>query len=178
MYKASILCLAAILLFASCSGDPSVAPVNAVVAFKDRKVELSANSDRAISDRPVTFTLRCYPQVTGVGRMCLDGWGAGPGTLLFIQQPARDTLDITNSRFEYPVVFTTGVPCDLQVEVQMQPGRDYFYSATAFLDSVFIPDSNRLFYFNSSVARAYSGRAGGYDAVASYDRTFPLYWKP
>ena len=178
MNKASIFCFAAIILCVSCNSNPSVAPLTSVEAFRNRTVEISANSDRAVADRPVTFTLRCYPQVTGVGRMNLDGRGALMGSFLFIESPRIDTLDTSRTRFEYPVTLTAGVPTELQVTVRMQPGTDYYYSAGVVLDSIFIPDSNRMFHYNSSVARAYSGRSGGYDAVASYDRTFPLYWKP
>jgi len=167
-----------LIFLASCSSEGILPPVNAVIAFRNEKVELTANSDRAVSDRPVTFKIRCYPQVTGVGRMYLNGWSADARSLLFIEAPRRDTLDTINRRFEYVMMFTAGVPSELEVVVRMQPDMDYFYSADAFLDSVFIPDSAKMFHVLSDAAVAFSGRSGGYISQASYQRTLPLYWKP
>ena len=168
----------------ACTTGPSNLPDPYAPAFVQRRIWLSADADRAVTDRVITFTGLCYPLVRGKGRLVLSTWPADTADDIYMESPTHDTLhrvagSDTLGRISYiPVEFDSGGTVTgiwkLRLPVVSRIG-DYSFGADAMLDSVFVPDSGRYLPYLADVVRRRTPSGAGYDRFANSLHLISLY---
>jgi hypothetical protein len=143
-------------------------------AFVRRQITLTADADRAVTNRPITITGTCTPLVRGNGRLRLLAWPEDPSDYIILESPTLDTLhrgasiDTSTTQSYIIADFTPNVPVSGQWILRLPANArvgDYSFSASAILDSVFLPDSGKVFWFNDEVVLKSTESGAGYDRI-------------
>jgi hypothetical protein len=162
-----LLCVISLCALFSCS-DP-VAPVDSGrgYAFSDGgRLTLAVTPDTVATDLPVTITTRCVPRVTGRGRLILAGYSDNAAAQFYLESPIHDTIvrladSTVFDRVEIPFSFTADTPCIQDWVVRFSERAGYRVWSMAIIDSVYVPDSLRMFPVSSETARRSQGIAEG-----------------
>lgn len=119
--------------------------------------------DGVVTDTSVVTT-EVMPLKQGKGRIELSGWGTGQSDTIFVLSPIRDTLIRPlemhgNSLAVLQVDFKANEPLIVRWRVLAKTvGQPRLtFRTKAFMDSLYIPDSNQYFSSNSRVVRDYLG---------------------
>jgi hypothetical protein len=167
-----LLCCA----FAGCDGpdvinDGGIEPAEVI---KAANVDVSADTKKAVFDRPITITTRCMPLITGKGVIGLYGWKSNGNVTWTLESPAVDTVTTfqeSSYTIYVPAEFKANNEFEQKWTVHLVPpsAPNYLFGAHAHIDSIFIADSNKMYWINSEVARKYCPRPRGWqpDAVSS-----------
>ncbi|MEP7218179.1 MAG: hypothetical protein ABI876_04645 [Bacteroidota bacterium] len=165
------------LLLISCDHGPDSSSDRHAFAFEHGYVYLSADFDKVVGDKQFTIITRCYPTITGKGWIGMAGLGQYTGSTVIVDEPLHDT-QITHSRLEdntysiYPAEFKANEPFEQRWRIRLQfPAAANFpsgfqFNGYAIIDSIFIPDSARLYPASSLEAKRYSGALDGFDVNA------------
>ena len=159
-----LLPLAAAAAFLACDGGTSPPMLHVVSAFSGSNTfTLTADADKAYSDRPITFTARCTTVVNGKGRIMFNAYGDYLRSEIHMESPIVATL-IRDSipKIAIPMTFVANEPIVLPIRCRLQPGISCFYHASVIIDSLFVADSNRYFDVNSDVAQPLVNKGYGY----------------
>jgi hypothetical protein len=150
-------------LLPACDGGSSPPAVSVVPTFTGDGFTLTADADKAYSDRPVTFMARCTTVVNGKGRILFIASGDYPRSEIYLKSPIvamliRDSIP----EISIPMVFVANQPIAMPIRCRLQPGISCFYHAAVIVDSVFVADSNRYFDVDSDIAHPLSAKGYGY----------------
>ncbi len=168
----------------ACTTGPSNLPDPYAPAFVHGRIWLSADADRAVTDRTITITGLCYPLVRGKGRLRLRAWPADTADYIYLESPTHDTLHRVADSDTVDIVSDISVEFDsggtvtgiwkLRFPVNSRNG-DYSFSAGAYLDSVFVQDSGRYLPSLADEVRRRTPSGAGYDRVANSIFRLSLY---
>jgi hypothetical protein len=151
-------------LLVACSDVGTSPSPGGTSAFKDDFLSLSVDADKAYSDRPVTFTVRCTTLINGKGRVWFHAYcDRYPGEIR-VESPVVTTL-VHDSIWEVPIpaTFVANQPFEMPIRCRfLQEDVSCFYYAVTTLDSVFVVDSNRYFWVNSETVQNLSPNHEGY----------------
>jgi hypothetical protein len=171
----TLLFFTSALLLASCS--QSVDPPDTALpdpSIKDNKIEISLDADHVVTDRDITITMRCTPLVSGKGHFELESSGQFAESMVILNSPVVDTLtgaDINHgsSFITIPAEFVANEPFEQRWRVRLQsnhPSDIYKFGAGVGIDSIYIADSNRLYWLHSDVVKNSTKRKKGYQSGA------------
>ncbi|HVZ40051.1 MAG TPA: hypothetical protein VHI13_12305 [Candidatus Kapabacteria bacterium] len=161
----ALLPLTLTLLVAACSGSTTPPQDPVVEAFDRLQMKMYADTNKVITDRPITITTEVMPLVSGKGRISMDASAASWEFL----EPVKRTVHLpvvppdTPRVTDYPVVFTAHQRVVVSWELQLQWREHHTFFSNVFLDSVFIADSGRFFSVWSHEARIRTPDGLGYD---------------
>jgi hypothetical protein len=178
--KITTLFLLASSLFAtSCSQGVDSPPDTALPppSIKDNKIEISLDADHVVTDRAITVTMRCTPLVTGKGHFELESSGQWAESMVILESPITDTLtggDINNgsSVSVVPAEFVANQPLEQHWRVRLQsnhPTDIYKFGAVVGIDSIYIADSNRLYWLYGAALKEISHGRTPYQGGALSD---------
>lgn len=128
-------------------------PSEGPLAFQNRRIYLSVDTDTVVTDRPITIVTQLTPMFTGkaILRLLMQ---SSHGDTIFILAPIQDTLYHNGEKkTEAAIPFETiqDVPVRITWNMQLTGKFEHYITAHAFLDSIYIADSNQLFSVNSDV---------------------------
>jgi hypothetical protein len=152
--------------FASCSNgtDPGSVTDLRVRAFKRGETKFTADTDRAVTDRPVTLTLRCVPLVSGKGLMAICEVGTNENFKIVVESPVRDTLHGDNNYIFVDFVANEPIERSWDVRFPVSPWSGTFaLCALVTLDSVYIPEFDRWYSVHSDTAKSHTPSGWGYN---------------
>jgi hypothetical protein len=144
--------------------------------------KVSADPNRRVLNQPITITTTCLPRVTGKGVIGITGarWKNLFDWVLLA--PIADTVLMADD-----VHYTIHIPAEFQADqlftqkwtIQLLPrtgpaGEHYTMGAHVYIDSIFIADSNRMYWIKSDVARRHCPRHLGWQPHAMNDNTLYL----
>ncbi|HVZ40120.1 MAG TPA: hypothetical protein VHI13_12655 [Candidatus Kapabacteria bacterium] len=159
------------LLVAACSSSTTPPEDPVVKVFDYRLMKMYADTDRATTARPITITTEVTPLVSGKGRISIY---SGNGIWKFLS-PVERTIEIDMSKpfdssqiTHYSVEFIANQRLVVPWTLQLLRLEGHDFEARAFLDSVFITDSNRYFSIWSHEARVRTPGGFGYDDAAAF----------
>jgi hypothetical protein len=137
-------------------------------AFDKEQVILTADVERAVSDKSITLTTSCLPLVSGKGRIGIRGRGLSQNTSWFLESPFRDTLETEanpdSAVYDYVLVeYVANRTFSQPWQIRLQSGISYSFAANVILDSIYIADSARMYHICSDVAIRYSPGGHGYN---------------
>jgi hypothetical protein len=183
MKRLFIIALLACVL-ASCSNgtDPGSVSDLRVRAFKHGETKFTADTNLAVTDRPVTLTLRCVPAVSGKGLMSIREGGDNLEWVI-VESSTRDTLrryDSNNAdelSCSILVDFVANEPIERIWKVRfpsVQGSTSFSFSDIVILDSVYIPELGGLYHVESDTAKSRTPNGYGYNhADKDNDLYFP-----
>lgn len=167
----TILVLITFCAIAGCSNEVGTEPLGKSRTFERSEVIISADTNRAITTKPITVTTECIPLIEGKGRLTLYGRGALSGSKWALLSPFSDTLINTyDQRFRASTEadFRKGKTTVQQWRVHLLTSEtSYVFWADASIDSVYIEDSASYFPINSEIVRLSSPYRIGYDGTAN-----------
>jgi hypothetical protein len=134
---------------------------------------VAADVERAVFDRSISLTTKCMPLVTGKGVIGLHGMKSKGNVAWTLDSPYVDTVSVlqeSSYTIYIPVEFKANSVFEQEWVVHLVPQStsSYLFSAHIHIDSVFIADSNRMYWIQSEVAKKYCPRRLGWqpDAVS------------
>ncbi|MEP7218774.1 MAG: hypothetical protein ABI876_07645 [Bacteroidota bacterium] len=130
--------------------------------FSGSWVEIEADTDRAISDRPILITTSCLPLISGKGYMqllCRED-----SARWIVISPIRDTVTGSERKShgnfinatEIPITFTANVHCAVPWKIKLEPSNGHAFWVMAVMDSLYYPKLGRYVWIHSSEARSLS----------------------
>ena len=151
-----LLPLAAAAAFLACDGGTSPPMLHVVSAFSGSNTfTLTADADKAYSDRPITFTARCTTVVNGKGRIRFSAYcDRHPGEIRVESPIIAMLIHDSIPEITIPMAFVANEPIALPIRCRfLQSDVSCFYHGAVIIDSLFVADSNRYFDVNSDVAQ-------------------------
>jgi hypothetical protein len=134
---------------------------------------LAADAQNAVFDRPITVTTKCMPLITGKGVIGLRGVRAMGDVTWTLESPDVDTVSVFQESSYYvyiPAEFKAKSEFHQQWTANLVPQSTsrYLFGAHIHIDSIFVADSNRMYWIESEVAKRYCPRRLGWqpDAVS------------
>jgi hypothetical protein len=170
------LSLAIVLLccaIAGCDGPDIIDDSNLQRASTIRgdNVDIIANVGRAVYDRPVTITVQCMPLVTGSGVIQISSEKDNDSFTWVLISPVEDTVTIYRGSHYWiaiPAEFKAGQMFEQRWTIQLLPNTtdSHLFTGSAYVDSIFIADSSRMYGIESDVARKHCPRPLGWEPNA------------
>ena len=172
LHNHTLILIAGLVIVAGCSNPSDGIPIPLAHGFVDDQLELlfeATNSDTVI------VSTRVRPLIKGRGRILLYGWGNETSDTVFVLSPLIDTLNIHDSsstkrysthRIEFEPNGVTEVRWKVRLQSHVRPR--FNFSGTAFIDSIYIPDSSRYVPASGPVVREFLGvgQMGGLHLLA------------
>ncbi len=161
------------LLVAACSGSTPPPQDPVVESFDRLQMKMYADTNKVITDRPITITTEVTPLVSGKGGIGMflantSSWEFLLPMYRRLEIPQSAAFNDTMNTY-YPVDLTANKPLSLLWKVQLHISHYSRFDASVFLDSVFVADSNRYFSVWSHEARVRTPGGFGYDDVAAFE---------
>jgi hypothetical protein len=182
-----LFCLAIILLcgvIAGCNGpdEPSDdSQLSQAPTIKPGTFSVTVNVDRPVFDRSITATTSCMPLVTGKGVIGLTGTRTVDMFDWILLSPITDTVSTVSLPYytihipaEFKANETFTQRWDVRLLPRTGPAGSYYFGAHVYIDSIFIADSNRMYWIDSDVARKHCPRRLGWQPHAINEKNIYL----
>lgn len=122
--------------------------------FETWNVELSVDADSAVFDRPINIMAESRPLLNGKGKVGLEVFGGGGAVA--IEYPIQDTISGGESIYT-SALFQADSVSKQQWTVKLLVERSYGFAGLAVIDSLFVEDSSRYYYWDSEEVRSRYG---------------------
>lgn len=144
--------------------------------IKPGTFKVTADVTTPVLDRPITITTTCLPLITGKGVIGLTGRRWGDMFDWLLRSPVNDTTSFVDDPYytiHIPAEFKANETFTQKWSVQLlprtKPAGRYYFGGHIYIDSIFIADSNKMYWIRSEVARKHCPRRLGWEPHAIND---------
>ena len=180
-YVRCMVLLCCVLLGCEPPDSPSDDNLSPASTIKPGTFTVSVDVQRAVFDRPIVVTTTCVPTITGKGYIGLRGNKWGDMLDWSLLSPTIDTVSTINDPYytiHIPASFNKNQTFMQRWEIRLLPrtgpAGNYYIGAHIYTDSIFIADSNRMYWIHSDVARKHSPRPLGWQPDAINEKNVYL----